>query len=120
MPDIILINLGTNDCSWCKDIQERKDVYRDRYGEFLQYIRKNNPGAEILCMLGTMDQRLLKEAEEAVRIFVQNQGDGKTHFLALPAQDPGDGYGADWHPSLLTQRKTAEIVAEEVKRIMGW
>ena len=120
VPDIILINLGTNDCSWCKDIQERKDVYRDRYGEFLQYIRKNNPGAEILCMLGTMDQRLLKEAEEAVRIFVQNQGDGKTHFLALPAQDPGDGYGADWHPSLLTQRKTAEIVAEEVKRIMGW
>ena len=30
VPDIILINLGTNDCSWCKDIQERKDVYRDR------------------------------------------------------------------------------------------
>lgn len=120
VPDIILINLGTNDCSWCKDIQERRNDYRDKYVEFLKYIRENNPKAQILCMLGTMDQRVLKELEEAVKIFSERSRDEKVHFLSLPPQNPADGYGADWHPSALTQRKTAEIVVNEVRRIMGW
>lgn len=120
VPDVILINLGTNDCSWCKDMQERKDHYRDQYVEFLKAVRGHNPQAHILCMLGTMDQRVLKEAEEAVRIFSEKTEDDAVHFLSLPAQDPEDGYGADWHPSPLTQRKTAELVTAEVRRIMGW
>lgn len=120
VPDMILVNLGTNDCSWCKDIQERKDRYRDQYVEFLKAIRGHNPKAQILCMLGTMDQRVLKEAEGAVRSFSETTKDEAVHFLALPLQKPEDGYGADWHPSPLTQRKTAEIVTAEVRRIMGW
>ena len=120
VPDIILINLGTNDCSWCKNIQERKNDYRDRYVEFLRYIRENNPGAEILCMLGTMDQRVLKELEEAVKIFKTTQKDEKVHFLSLPPQNPEDGYGADWHPCEFTQKKTAELVVREIKSIMNW
>lgn len=120
VPDIILINLGTNDCSWCKNIQERKNDYRDRYVEFLKYIRENNPGAEILCMLGTMDQRVLKELEEAVKIFKTTQKDEKVHFLSLPPQNPEDGYGADWHPCEFTQKKTAELVVREIKSIMNW
>ncbi len=120
VPDIILINLGTNDCSWCKDIQERKNDYRDRYVEFLKYIRENNPGAEILCMLGTMDQRVLKELEEAVKIFKTTQKDEKVHFLSLPPQNPEDGYGADWHPCEFTQKRTAELVVREIKSIMNW
>lgn len=118
VPDVILINLGTNDCSWCKDIQERKDRYRDQYVEFLKAIRRHNPRARILCMLGTMDQRLLKETEEAVRSF--SETDGAAYFLALPPQNPADGYGADWHPCPLTQRMTADLVTAEVRRIMGW
>lgn len=120
VPDVILINLGTNDCSWCKDIQERRNDYRDKYMEFLKYIRENNSGAQILCMLGTMDRRLMKELEEAVRIFSGRTQDEKVHFLSLPSQNPEDGYGSDWHPSALTQRKTAELVISEVKRIMNW
>lgn len=120
VPDIILINLGTNDCSWCKNIQERKNDYRDRYVEFLRYIRENNPGAEILCMLGTMDQRVLKELEEAVKIFKTTQKDEKVHFLSLPPQNPEDGYGADWHPCEFTQKRTAELVVREIKSIMNW
>lgn len=120
IPDIILINLGTNDCSWCKDIQERKDNYRVKYIEFLKYIRANNPTSEILCILGTMDQRVLPDLERAVKEFCEQTGDKATHFLGLPAQDANDGYGADWHPSPKTQRMTADLVVAEVKRIMNW
>lgn len=120
VPDMILVNLGTNDCSWCKDIQERKNHYRAQYVEFLKAIRGHNPQAQILCMLGTMDQRVLKEAEEAVRTFSETAKDDAVHFLALPPQNPEDGYGADWHPSPLTQKKTAELVTAEIRRIMDW
>lgn len=120
VPDVILINLGTNDCSWCKDIRERKDCFREQYVKFLQYVRDSNPEAQILCMLGTMDQRLLKELEEAVRIFAETRGDSAVHFLTLPPQDPADGYGADWHPCPHTHRETAKLVAAEVRRIMNW
>lgn len=120
VPDIILVNLGTNDCSWCKDIRERKNVFREQYVKFLKAIRGHNPQAQILCMLGTMDQRVLKELEEAVDIFGKDCGDGRVHFLSLPPQNPEDGYGADWHPCPYTQEKTAELVTAEVRRIMGW
>ena len=120
VPDIILVNLGTNDCSWCKDIRERKSCFGDRYVEFLIEIRKKNPEAQILCMLGTMDQRVLEEVEEAVQTLAETQKDEKVHFLSLPPQNPEDGYGADWHPSALTQEKTAELVVKEVRRIMNW
>lgn len=120
VPDIVLINLGTNDCSWCKDIQERRDHYREEYVRFLNYVREHNPKAQILCMLGTMDQRVLKELEEAVNIFSETRKDDAVHFLSLPPQNPEDGYGADWHPSPLTHKKTAELVVEKVKSIMNW
>lgn len=120
VPDIILVNLGTNDCSWCKDIQERRDHYREEYIKFLGYVREHNPKSEIVCMLGTMDQRVMKELEEAVTIFGEKNNDRAVHFLALPAQNPEDGYGADWHPCLYTQKKTAELVVNEVKKIMNW
>ncbi|MCQ2538949.1 MAG: GDSL-type esterase/lipase family protein [Acetatifactor sp.] len=120
VPQLIIVNLGTNDCSWCKDIQERKDHYRDEYVKFLGYIRKNNPQAQILCMLGTMDTRVLTELEQAVDIFAKENADEKVHFLSLPPQKAEDGYGADWHPSPYTQRMTADIVAAEVRKIMNW
>lgn len=120
IPDIIIINLGTNDCSWCKDIRERKDHFREEYIRFLGYVRAHNSRAEILCVLGTMDQRLLGELEEAVTLFRERNKDRAVHFLALPAQDPKDGYGADWHPCPYTQKVTAELVVGEVRKIMGW
>lgn len=120
VPDLILINLGTNDCSWCKDIQERKNQYRDRYVTFLEYVRSQNPRAKIICMLGTMDQRVIKELEEAVSIYMNKQKDNAVYFLPLPAQKPEDGYGADWHPCPLTHRITADLVVSKAKEIMNW
>ena len=71
-------------------------------------------------MLGTMDQRVLKELEEAVQIFSETRKDKAVHFLALPPQNPEDGYGADFHPCPLTHKNTAELVVKEVRKIMNW
>lgn len=120
VPQLILINLGTNDCSWCKDIQERKDCFRQEYIRFLSDVRKKNPVSVILCVLGTMDQRLVGEVQEAVHIFQEREKDSAIYFLALPEQNPEDGYGADWHPCEYTQKCTAELVVREIRKIMNW
>ena len=38
VPDMIILNLGTNDCSWCKDIPERKESFKRLYTAFLKSI----------------------------------------------------------------------------------
>ena len=120
VPDIICVNLGTNDASWCKDIPERRDAFCLAYQSFLGTIRKNNPGVPILCMLGTMDQRLCGEVEKAAALSNAAHGDSLVEFLHLPAQDPAVGFGADWHPCARTQQETADLVAAKIRRMLNW
>ena len=119
VPELVLINLGTNDCSWCKDIAERKQNFKAEYKKFLQLIRKLNPASSVLSVLGTMDQRLIEEIRQAVKESAKEWGDGKLHFLELPPQEPSDGYGSDWHPSAETHKKTAEILEKAIREILG-
>ena len=53
-PDYIVLNLGTNDLSWCGTDEARGRQYAELYAEFLKTVRKDNPGARILCTLGVM------------------------------------------------------------------
>lgn len=120
VPALVLINLGTNDCSWCRTIPERNAEFKAEYRKFLKEVRKYNPDAVILCVLGTMDERLLTEIREAVSETAKETQDKRLHFQALPPQDPADGYGSDWHPSKETHRKTAELLAGKISALMGW
>ena len=117
VPDIIVVNLGSNDSSYCRDIKERHEAFRDAYARFLGYIGEHNPSSHVLCILGTMDRSLCPDVEEAVMMM----NDDRFHYLGLPLQEKDiDGIGADFHPSPATQRKTAETVSAEIRRIMNW
>lgn len=120
VPELIMINLGTNDTSYCKDIPERQALFAEKYGQFLDDVAAKNPSAHILCMLGTMEQVLCPVIEKVVWEHQERPDGGRFHFLHLPLQLEEDGRGADEHPSRVTQQKTAEIVVDEVRRIMGW
>ena len=115
-PDVIVINLGTNDLSWCAGRPERCAEYRKGYAEFLKTVRKDNPGAEILCILGVMGEGLNDSMEAAVSDYRAETGDEKIRSLALREQDgKRNGYGANYHPSEQTQRELADIVTEAVR-----
>ncbi len=47
-PDIIVINLGTNDDSYCQETEWKQEEYRDKYAEFLLDVRAKNPGGNFL------------------------------------------------------------------------
>lgn len=115
-PDVILINLGTNDASWCKDVPERHEEFRQAYERFLRDVRSCNPGVPVVCLLGTMDTRLLGEVEAAARALA----DEDVHFLPLPLQLAEDGNGADFHPSPVTHQKTVKLLVPFLRTLLGW
>ncbi len=119
-PDIITINLGTNDASYTRQIPERDEEFIKAYVDFLEKLHNIHQNAAILCMLGTMDQRLCPAVESAVGKFKDANKDVNISYLHLPMQLDEDGLGTFWHPSEATQKKTAELVAARISEMMDW
>ena len=120
-PDLIVVNLGTNDDSYTKGIASREKDYKEQYIEFLKVIRKNNPDATILCTLGIMGGRLYPMVEQAVAEYSQETGDTNIHSMKFAEQNGAvDGLAADWHPTEKTHAKAAKRLTEKIKEIMGW
>ncbi len=119
-PDLVVINLGTNDNSYVAGIEDRKEDYVTKYEEFLETVRRRNPHAKILCTLGIMGTDLCPAMEDAVASYRRKTGDKNIFSMRFSEQLPEDGLTADWHPTAVTHTKAAGKLAEEIKMIMGW
>ncbi len=120
-PDLIVINLGTNDDSYCLDHADRQEMYCAEYVKFLKVVRANNPGAMILCTLGIMGDRLYLSVEKAAAAYSAETGDSRIACMSFTPQLPEDGYAADYHPTEATHQKAADRIVGEIRRIMiGW
>lgn len=117
-PDIVVINLGTNDSSFCKNSRELEDEFGKAYGEFISTVRRLNPGAVIVCTLGLMETMLCPAVRRAAEKAASEIGDNKIYFLELKCQDGRLGYSSNWHPSEDTHRNAAEYVADFIKTIL--
>ena len=114
-PDDIVVNLGTNDLSWCVDDPDRKAEFRRRYAPFLKTVRKNNPHARMLCILGAMGEGLNEQMQAAVADYAAETGDSWIRAVCLKEQDGAkNGYGANYHPSEITQQELAETVIQKL------
>lgn len=118
-PDLIVINLGTNDDSYTQDYTDRQEEYQATYTEFIKTVRKNNPDAKILCTLGIMTERLFDRVCLAVDTYTKETGDTNIFTMEFDIQDPNDGYSADWHPSVITQDKAAKKLIAEIRSLLG-
>lgn len=118
-PDLVVVNLGTNDDSYAQSDIDRQNEYAEGYTEFLKLIREKNPSARILCVFGVMGDRLYPFVEQAVKSYSDETGDTNVSAFKLHPQNARDGYSADWHPSVKTQERVSEKVTEEIKRLIG-
>ncbi len=118
--DWIIVNLGTNDLSYCLEDTRKKEWYRDEYAKFLKTVRRHDPKANILCILGIMGTGLNTYMSDAVRKYSLETGDQKIRALELAEQDQqADGVGTNWHPSRVTQKKLAERVSGAIRQWMA-
>lgn len=119
-PELIVINLGTNDMSYVLEYADRREEYIRGYVEFLKNIRSHNPKARILCVLGIMGEALCPAVEETVQRYTDETGDSNISVMNFTDQLPEDGYAADWHPTEITHTKAAKKLSGEIQKIMGW
>lgn len=112
-PQLIVVNLGTNDKDFTRGIPERTVAFENCYREFIAHIREKNPQAHIICALGAMGQELLPQVENAVKALA----DERITSLGFDVQREEDGIGSEWHPSAVTHRKMADKLIAEIKRL---
>ncbi len=67
-----------------------------------------------------MGNELYPMGEEAVSEYAAETGDEKVTSFEFEVQSASDGYGADWHPSAVTQEKAAESLSEFIREWLGW
>ncbi|KGE18801.1 SGNH/GDSL hydrolase family protein [Paenibacillus wynnii] len=120
VPDLIVINLGTNDDSYTKEDIGKQTEYAQKYVEFLKMVRLNNPLSLILCTLGIMGDRLYPFVEQAVKQYTLETGDSNITAMKFDMQLAADGYAADFHPSQATHSKAAGKLTVQIKDLMQW
>lgn len=108
VPDIVVINLGTNDDSYCGDDLSRQQLYTTEYVRFLYNVREFNKDAIIVCTVGIMGQRIYKALENAVNTYIAESGDEKVLSYLFDEQVPEDGLAANYHPTEKTHDKAAQ------------
>jgi len=121
VPQVVVINLGTNDFS---TLTADKTKFITAYKNLMEEVRKNYPDAHVFCCVGPM---LWGTGLDLCRSYVKEvvndynkKGDSKVYFVEFPQQDGSTGYGEDWHPSLATHRLMADQLTKEIRSKVGW
>lgn len=114
-PDIIIINLGTNDSSFCSANHGTDEEFTASYTAFIKTVRRNSPDALIICALGIMETILCPNVKIACERYIAETGDKNIHTLIFDTQDGSLGYSSNWHPSEDTHFFAAEKLAGFIK-----
>lgn len=116
-PDLVIINLGTNDFS--TEPHPYKSEFVGAYTRLLRQIRDNYGQIPVICFKpGMLTAPVFSYFEEAARslndkdIYVVEMKDG---LLKV-----GMDYGANWHPNHSGQRKMAMELIPLVSAVTGW
>ncbi len=120
-PDLVVINVGTNDGVWANNIEDRKNKFGEAYYRLIQQVRTANPTAYIICTAGVMDTGLINEIREQADLFRYYTGDDKIFCFEFEPQNiTRDGYGTSYHPSAKTHEIMADSLAEYISKVTGW
>lgn len=117
-PDIIVINLGTNDTSWVQNHEDRKVTFTSCYKQFLEKVHQRSPNAKICCCLGVMGAELFSCIEKAICEFSKTFPSVTIKTVQFPLQQESDGIATDWHPSFTTHQKIANILVQSLKELI--
>jgi len=119
-PDVVLINLGTNDFS--TDGDPGTELFGGEYSALLTRVRAAYPEAFILATVGPL---LAGEDLTAARAGIAAGVDafvaaGGSNVRALEMNVPnGNPPGCDYHPNLETHQAMADVIVAELQSELG-
>ena len=120
-PDLVCINLGTNDLSTPNfDIK----LFDQAYRKFLATVRGHYPKAKIVlltgCMLNGKEMELQRKTLDQIKEDANKNGDYEVYRFDFTPQTGELYYGADWHPSLWQHQKMAAELTAYLRVLMNW
>lgn len=113
-PDIIFINLGTNDTSLDNyDIDKLSNAYLS----FYRTLRELYPNSAIVFLSGSMlsGKALLDVRLCLDNVLTQNPQDNLLYRFDMSPQTGDLGFGADYHPSMAQQEKMANELIDFIE-----
>ena len=120
-PEIIAVNLGTNDFS----PGDPGEVFTDTYVATLAHLRDVYPEARIYAaFIGKTDGDAVNAATNArIGDAVARRkaaGDGKVSQVLLPLAETGHVWGCSWHPGIDSHRTMADAMIVQIAADTGW
>ncbi len=120
-PQVVCINLGTNDLS--TNNYDAK-LLRVAYKTFLRQVRSHNPHAKIVMLCGSMlngkELDIARSAMDAVVDEARKGGDTAVYRFNFTPIDGSLGYGADYHPSVWQHQLMAAELTAYLRGLMQW
>jgi len=119
-PDIVVINLGTNDDSYVQDNLEKRAYFEEKYVEFLEQVHRVRPKATIICAFGIMGDNLYSSEVKAVEEFKKKSGFEAVYNVHLAPQDvERNGIASCFHPSPASHLEAAHVLADFIRSLGG-
>lgn len=120
-PDLICIDLGTNDFSTGKG---DSTLFVNNYLKFIDQLQLKNNGADILCLLGPMiggtDLIKVRSYLKYIASTANAKNKGKVSFFEMSAQTGSLGIGIDYHPTVAQHLKNAKELINYISTLKGW
>ena len=120
-PDVVCINLGTNDLSTNNyDLELLKQGYQ----KLLKLVRQHNPKAKIVFLTGSMLYN--QELKEACQLLdditaeAKKAGDKEVYSFDMSPISGDAFYGNDYHPNIYQDEKMAAELTAYLQKLMGW
>lgn len=121
IPDIAVINLGTNDFS--TQPHPDKEVFQEKYIQLIKSLRKAYGDIPVVCIVGPLiDEPCYSYVKEVVEKSKTDFNTNKVYFVGLSKQllNSTSDLGSDSHPSKIGQQKMADSIAPIISNIMQW
>ncbi len=124
MPEVILINLSTNDFNLKHGLTLDEAGWTAGYEKFIGQLRSHFPRAEIYCASSPMltgDKLVSSKAYlQKVIADLNTAGDTKVQYLEFDHEDPIDGIGIRNHPNAKTHHIMGDKLAGRLAKNLGW
>ena len=115
-PDLVMINLGTNDFS----VNGAPETYVDTYVKLISVIREHYGNVPVLCVTPHSANIFLLAALKELRTKITGMKDVR---ISEPMPDivvSNPDIGSDWHPNWRGHQKIASTLIPVVATMTGW
>jgi hypothetical protein len=120
-PDLVCINLGTNDFSTSGG---DSSFYTSNFFRLIDTIQSKYTMPDIVCLLGSMiSEPLLSDIRNYLGFIADSahrKGKGNVYFFEMSQQTGDLGIGIDYHPTVAQHIRNGMELSGYIRSIKGW